>query len=70
MCLPAKDTVLSLAGPQTVLTAGQLTLHRGGREGWKPPLLTLAVTYFSSSPWLQQSDSKRCGMSSRLWLGE
>lgn len=31
---------------------------------------SLLITYFSSSPWLQQSDSKRCGMSSRLWLGE
>lgn len=26
--------------------------------------------HFSSSPWLLQSDSKRCGMSSPPWLGE
>ena len=31
---------------------------------------SLIITYFASSPWLQQSDSKRCGRSSRLWLGE
>lgn len=31
---------------------------------------SLPVTYFSSSPWLQQSYSKRCGTSSRPWLGE
>lgn len=28
------------------------------------------VTYFSSSPWLRQSYSKRCETPSRLWLGE
>ena len=32
--------------------------------------MSLLITYFASSPWLQQSDSKRCGRSSRLWLGE
>lgn len=31
---------------------------------------SLLGTYFSSSPWLQQSYSKRCGTTSRPWLGE
>lgn len=51
----------------SVLIANWLTLDDEERDGWKLPTL---VTYFSSSPWLRQSYSKRCGTPSRLWLGE